>query len=194
MAPDLPLNGQNRLVFEYWNAKRGERLVPALSEIDFLDFEPKVVEWLQMIDRLGPEELYVRFFGPAYVQLMGRESTGKNPYGLYQGRRRELVVDFMNRLYDEPAVGLSLDERTTPRGAKFALEFVHMPLMDAQDRVASILTSGAVVALPAAGPIDPGGDFRTTRWQRAHLYRLPTFECMDYAPDRSKRAARAVGD
>ena len=74
-------------VFRYWNRVRGGRMMPAPSEIDFLELQP----WLAgivMVEVTGSEsrELVYRVVGERAIRLRGYDPTGmtvaKAAYGL----------------------------------------------------------------------------------------------------------------
>ena len=64
-------------VFRYWNRRRGERVMPSPSDIDFLELRPWLAGIL-VIEVAGGEgrELIYRIVGERAVRLRGYDPTG----------------------------------------------------------------------------------------------------------------------
>lgn len=79
-------------VFRYWNRVRGERVMPARSEIDFLELRP----WLPgvvMTEVVGqPREIVYRVVGERAIQLRGYDPTGMTVEKAGLGRSIALVL------------------------------------------------------------------------------------------------------
>jgi hypothetical protein len=65
-----------RSFYDYWNGKRGDRIMPARAELDPVDI-PSLLEHIFLIDvNRDPPALRYRVFGTAITNLFHRDLTG----------------------------------------------------------------------------------------------------------------------
>ena len=63
-------------VYQYWDAKRGDRRMPSRADIDPIDLK-HFLPSIMLIDVVGDDRLYVyRLVGTREVRLRGRDPTG----------------------------------------------------------------------------------------------------------------------
>lgn len=71
---DMPADIQ--ALYRYWDARRGDRLMPARGDLDPLDMKP-FLPGLLLVDVVPDDRLYVyRLVGTREVELRGKDPTG----------------------------------------------------------------------------------------------------------------------
>ncbi len=89
-----------RAVYDYWNAKRGDRTMPTRSDIDPLDLRPYLPA-LMIVDLVPDSRRYVyRLVGTKEVEARGEDPTGHAVGDRFFGRTKEKVLfnyDFVVR-------------------------------------------------------------------------------------------------
>lgn len=80
-VPDLP---NARVLYDYWNEKRGPRRFPAWNDLDLLDIW-KITPCLIVKDVIdGGADFRNRYWGTKIVQRSGIEATGRTHRDLYR--------------------------------------------------------------------------------------------------------------
>lgn len=75
-----------RRMWEYWDALRGDRLMPARQDIDPLDMPRDLLSGILLTEVLAEEPwLRYRLVGTAQAALRGRDPTGQPVQGNYMG-------------------------------------------------------------------------------------------------------------
>lgn len=78
-----------RRIYEYWNAKRGGRVMPARRDIDPLSIPRDLLPGIVLTEVLQePPWLRYRLVGTAQVALRGSDPTGQPVEGNYLGVRQ----------------------------------------------------------------------------------------------------------
>jgi len=94
----------------YWDSLRGDRMAPAWSDFDWLQFPIEIIPYCGVVDVVGePVDLVYRFWGTAHATTMAQELTGKSVREMkpdsegqsvfnqymesYQARRPQLFVN-----------------------------------------------------------------------------------------------------
>ena len=69
-------DGRVRMLFEYWNAKRGDRGAPKRTDIDPVEI-PELLGFINLYDvRQEPRDYLVRLNGSEVAAMLGRDITG----------------------------------------------------------------------------------------------------------------------
>jgi hypothetical protein len=90
-SPDLLADCHSSLrnLYDYWNARRGTRLMPARGDLDPVDLKT-VLPLLILIDVVPDERRYVyRLVGTREVEMRGNDPTGKAIKDAYYGESAE---------------------------------------------------------------------------------------------------------
>lgn len=80
IRPDESPIEYQRDALAYWQNKRGGRIAPAWSDISLMDFPPRVLPLIAVLD-INPEtfEMSYRFWGTQLTEMLGEDYTGKTP-------------------------------------------------------------------------------------------------------------------
>ncbi len=72
------LSGEEpKALFDYWNARRGDRTMPARSEIDPVDMPPTILPCLYILAAECDGQLRFRLSGTRLIEVFGRDPSGK---------------------------------------------------------------------------------------------------------------------
>ena len=99
-SPDLlaTCHGSLRELYEYWNARRGARSMPARDDIDPVDLKP-LLPVLILIDVVPDPRRYVyRLVGTHEVEMRGKDPTGKPIEEAYYGESAEDTIYYLDRV------------------------------------------------------------------------------------------------
>lgn len=87
-----------RRLYEYWNLKRGERPMPARSDLDPVDLKA-LLPHLILIDVVADERRYVyRLVGTREVEMRGADPTGKAVKDAYYAESPGETVGYLDRV------------------------------------------------------------------------------------------------
>jgi len=152
-SPDL-LAGCHRTLrnlYDYWNARRGTRLMPARGDLDPIDLKP-VLPLLMLIDVVPDERRYVyRLVGTADVQVRGHDPTGKSVIEGFFGPSVEDALSCYDRVVATKAPVLDPVPFTATNGRYATEETMFLPLSDDGTSVNKIIVFFAFVDV-----LDPG--------------------------------------
>lgn len=85
-------------IYQYWNAKRGARSMPARSDIDPVDLKP-LLPLLILIDVVPDPRRYVyRLVGTHEVEMRRGDPTGKPVEEAYYGENPEDTTYYLDRV------------------------------------------------------------------------------------------------
>jgi hypothetical protein len=91
-------HGSLRNLFDYWNARRGTRLMPARSDLDPVDLKP-ILPMLILIDVVPDARRYAyRLVGTREVEMRGSDPTGKAIKDAYYGESPEETAFYLDRV------------------------------------------------------------------------------------------------
>lgn len=99
-SPDLlaDFHPSLRKLYEYWNAKRGGRAIPARGDIDPIDLKP-LLPLLILIDVVPDPRRYVyRLVGTHEVEMRGGDPTGKPVEEAYYGESADEATYCLDRV------------------------------------------------------------------------------------------------
>jgi len=99
-SPDLLATCHPSLVrlYQYWDAKRGSRVMPARSDVDPVDLKP-VLPLLILIDVVADQRRYVyRLVGTHEVEMRGGDPTGKPIQEAFYAEAAEDTAYYLDRV------------------------------------------------------------------------------------------------
>lgn len=87
-----------RQLYAYWDARRGERVMPARSDLDPVDLK-QLLPMLILIDVVADARRYVyRLVGTREVEMRGRDPTGKSILDAYYAESAEDTTLYLDRV------------------------------------------------------------------------------------------------
>src|SRR5262245_53949282 len=87
-----------RNLYEYWNARRGARSMPARSDLDPVDLKP-ILPVLLLIDIVADARRYTyRQVGTREVEMRGNDPTGKAIQDAYYAESPEETARYLDRV------------------------------------------------------------------------------------------------
>ena len=99
-SPDMlaDSHGSLRNLYNYWNARRGARLMPARGDLDPVDLKP-ILPVLILIDVVLDERRYIyRLVGTREVEMRGSDPTGKAVQDAYYAESPEETAHYLDRV------------------------------------------------------------------------------------------------
>jgi hypothetical protein len=99
-SPDLLADCHRSLrnVYDYWNARRGTRTMPARGDLDPVDLKA-VLPLLMLIDVVADERRYVyRLVGTREVEMRGSDPTGKPIKEAYYAESAEESARYLDHV------------------------------------------------------------------------------------------------
>ena len=97
-SPDLLTDCHSSLrnLYDYWNARRGARFMPARSDLDPVDLKP-ILPVLILIDVVTDARRYVyRLVGTREVEMRGSDPTGKAVQDAYYAESPEETALYLD--------------------------------------------------------------------------------------------------
>ncbi len=166
---------------EYWRDLKGERLLPARSEVDPRRIE-NALEYAFVLERIAPGMARFRLAGMHLNELMGMEVRGMPLTTFFAPEARKRVSAALEQVFDAPAVArLSLSGETGIGRPSMEARMLLLPLKsdfgDVSRAIGCLSTLGAVGRTPRrfsifsetvqgiAGPAHEG-DRRIGGWSR----------------------------
>ena len=137
-------SAQIRFFADYWNALRGDRLMPSRADIDPGDLKP-ILANLAILEVQAPDRSIFRLCGTGLSRLLGFEATGRNYIDLmpeWQRRRRGYQAWSAVR---HPCGAALVRKMVFPYGGEDILEALACPVMpktpDALPQLIGVLVS-----------------------------------------------------
>lgn len=100
---ELKTSSELRQVESYWEALRGNRVVPRRSEVDPRGIQGALANAF-ILERVAPSVSRVRIAGSVLNDLMGMEVRGMPLSSLFTPAARDMVHRVMNEVYETPSV------------------------------------------------------------------------------------------
>src|SRR3974390_741065 len=120
-------NASTRLVYDYWNKKRGDRLAPQRADINPTDIRHALSDTF-MLAADFINQLRFRLAGTRVCALFGREIKGEAFAELWSEASRKTVEDQLAILtHEDPRLVAGVNARTED-GAQTNLELLLLPL------------------------------------------------------------------
>jgi hypothetical protein len=117
-----------RQLFDYWNRRRGRRLVAARSDIDPTDIRDVLPDAF-MLSADFTDEIRFRLAGTRVCALFARELKGEAFKSVWSNASRNQVDAILTAVIDEnEALVAAVLGRTEEDGAKVELEWLLLPL------------------------------------------------------------------
>lgn len=126
-------------IYGYWNRKRGDRPMPARSDIEPYEitrFLPGIV----LVDvKRDPLDFVYRLVGTREVEARGNDPTGRRVGDAYFGTSSEDVLENYRRVEASGSYLYDLDKFSSPGGRFVQDESLFLPLSTTGDGVGQIL-------------------------------------------------------
>lgn len=121
-----------RLLFEYWEGLRGDRVAPDVSEIDVLDIPPAALPYVILVDlEQNPLRARYRLVGTHSTEVTGWDYTGKyvDELDMPNTMTQEIMEDFTYALQKKPMYGNYEWPLRNGRGI-VKVEMIQLPLLE----------------------------------------------------------------
>ena len=116
-----------RIVFDYWNRKRGARLAPARADIDPTEIRHALSDTF-MLAADFVDQLRFRLAGTRVCALFGREIKGEAFAALWSEASREAIDDLLAIVTNEATGTVAGLTAHTEDGTETELELLLLPL------------------------------------------------------------------
>jgi hypothetical protein len=127
-----------RALFEYWNRRRGRRLVPTRSDIDPADIRHVLGDTFMLVADFV-DEIRFRLAGPRICALFARELKGEVFNNLWSDKSREHINALMTAVVNENDGFIAGALGHPEHGAAIDLELLLLPLaVDGPTRVRAL--------------------------------------------------------
>jgi hypothetical protein len=127
-------------VYRYWQAKRGDRLMPSRADIDPAELPPEILPGICLIAVVSDARRYVyRLVGILDVEVRGKDPTGDSVLEAYFGPSRAEAVAHYDQVVSTRAPMLDQVPIRAPNGRFVTEEAIFLPLSDDGIRVDKIL-------------------------------------------------------
>jgi hypothetical protein len=127
---------------DYWNRKRGDRLMPVRRDIEPTEI-PALLPHVQLVELVG-DRLRYRLIGTALVEAYGENWTGKYIDETFTGNRRRFLEESYRRVRHERAPVLVRNLFVSKSGIKMEAARVNTPLSEDGSRVSQFFVVGIV--------------------------------------------------
>ena len=125
---------------KYWQAKCGDRTMPARSDIDPVEMPRQLLPGICIVDVVADERRYVyRLVGTGEVEVRGNDPTGKSVLEGFFGPSAEDVLRCYDKVVETRAPLLDPTPFTAPNGKWITDETLFLPLSDDGETVNKIL-------------------------------------------------------
>jgi hypothetical protein len=126
-------------LYQYWNSKRGNRLMPSRADIDPLDF-PTYLPGIVMVDvGYEPLTLTYRLVGTREAEARGHNPTGRSVFEAWDGRSQEDVIENYQSVIARKGPLYDADRTLDPTREWLEAGTVFLPLSDDGETVNKIL-------------------------------------------------------
>ena len=119
-----------RTLYEYWDAKRGTRPMPARGDLDPVDF-PRLLPNISLVDvGCDPLRLTYRLVGTNEVNKLGYDPTGKEVGEHFFGSSSHEVIETFRQVIDGRAAVYRNEPVEDPTDWQVQSERLYLPLSD----------------------------------------------------------------
>jgi hypothetical protein len=127
-------------MFKYWQAKCGDRTMPARSDIDPVDMPRRLLPGICIVDVVADERRYVyRLVGTGDVEVRGNDPTGKSVLEGFFGPSAADALSCYDSVVNSKSPFLDAAPFTAPSGRYINEETLFLPLSDDGQSVNKIL-------------------------------------------------------
>ena len=133
----------SRILYNYWNDVRGDRLAPSRFEIEPSRIAPILSETF-ILERIGHRHFAFRLAGTRICEQFGSELRGRD-FSWLAGGDGAILVKVMEAVTHEGGVGRLELEALTDEGRVAHFEMIVLPLVHPADEVTRYL--GAISAI-----------------------------------------------
>jgi hypothetical protein len=127
-----------RTLLRYWHEVRRDSPAPQqrlLKPSDMKDLLPS----LFVLQRFDPDHFVFRLAGTGYCAMFGREFRTQNILALFQGPARKYLSVLLDRVISLPCIGVAQARAETLAADHCELEYLFLPLADADARINRII-------------------------------------------------------
>ncbi|MCW0236003.1 MAG: PAS domain-containing protein [Ferrovibrio sp.] len=130
-----------RLLYVYWNGKRGQRIAPARSEIDPVDFRP-AIGWVNLIDvSAGIEQFVMRVLGGRTETMFDLRPDFRTPADFDDPGFRAVALQDLGWAVEHGKPLRMFRDLQTPK-RRYRYEGLVLPLSDDNQTVNMLLAAG----------------------------------------------------
>jgi hypothetical protein len=97
---DAPRDPQVKALYDYWNALRGDRAMPARADVDPATI-PKLLPHIIMYDVAAEGGYSIRLVGEEVVRFVGRNATGGPAGTVMPPRAAEMMINILDAVTAE---------------------------------------------------------------------------------------------
>ena len=127
-------------MYKYWQAKCGDRTMPARSDIDPVEMPRRLLPGICIVDVVADERRYVyRLVGTGDAEVRGNDPTGRSVLEGFFGPSAEDALSCYGRVVESKAPFLDAAPFTAPSGKYVNEETLFLPLSDDGQTVNKIL-------------------------------------------------------
>jgi len=127
MANDIKFDEPEfQTFYDYWDALRGEALVPLKSEFDPLKV-PSLMSLMSVLQWVPPDILYIRLIGTRIVEQAHEELTGTNLVDVVHEPQKQMIVEYNAAQFAHVAVGVIQTKRRYASGKSVDVKYAFIP-------------------------------------------------------------------
>ncbi|MEZ5855057.1 MAG: PAS domain-containing protein [Hyphomicrobiaceae bacterium] len=142
-----------RLLYNYWNDVRGERLAPTRFEIEPSRIS-RVLSETFILERTSDGAHTFRLAGTRICEQLGTELRGRDATWL-AGPDRDILEAMLEKITRDGGVGLFEFEATTKDRRRARFETVILPLVHPDDQITRYVGAMSAIEPPAWLGVDP---------------------------------------
>src|SRR5262245_54703019 len=120
-----------QVIYDYWLKKRGDRLMPARSDLDPADMPKHLLPGICLVDVVPDQRRYVyRLVGTADVEVRGHDPTGKSVFEVFVGPAIDDVLSNYDRVVSSRAPHVDPQHFRASTGRYVTEATIFLPLSD----------------------------------------------------------------
>jgi len=120
-----------QVIYDYWLKKRGDRLMPARSDLDPADMPKHLLPGICLVDVVPDQRRYVyRLVGTADVEVRGHDPTGKSVFEGFFGPSIDDVLSNYDRVVSSRAPHVDPQHFRASTGRYVTEATIFLPLSD----------------------------------------------------------------
>lgn len=140
-------------LLRYWQTLNGETTVPQQRHLKPAEMK-NILPSVFVLQRYDAQHFTFRLAGTGYCALFGREFRTQNILALFQDHTRKYFGVLLDRVVGVPCAGIAQAQAETLSGETCSLEYLLLPLADADGRVNRILGTANVTSWGTASRFD----------------------------------------
>ena len=168
-------HANSRAIVNYWQALRGRANAPMQRDLRPADIKTALPQ-LFVLQRFDADHFVFRLAGTGYCSLFGREFRMQNILSIAQGPQRRYLGLMLDRVLDLPCMGIADVRIETLSGLHAEMEYIFLPLADADGRINRLLGTANIVDWGSASVYDRFARQSLTALQIKDIADLPPAE------------------